>query len=91
MVEVWMAGVWNRTSVAATVPLAPIITAPKTFTIIRKQYIANTKTTYSEEQSILKFAQSQLHVRIKDAYLRKDGFNETFHLCSEVVTEVCHL
>lgn len=78
-----------------TISLTPIIATLNTFTIIRKRYIAYTKKiTYSEDhskKSILKFVQSRVHVRIKDAYLRRDGFDETFHLRSEAVTEVCHL
>ena len=66
MAGVWMAGVWNRRYEAVTVPPIPRTATLNTFTIIRKQYIANTKTTYSEEhskqKSILKFVQSRVHV-----------------------------
>jgi hypothetical protein len=84
-----MTGVWDCRYEAAV----PTTVTLSIFIIIRKQYIANTqKSTYSEKQkSILKFVQSRLHVRSKDAYLRRDGFSETFHLRSEVAIEAFYL
>lgn len=79
---------------AATVP--PTATATLTaFVFVRRYHIVSTKITHNEDDSkqkpTLKLVQSRLHVRIKDAYLRRDFFTETGHLGSKIFVEVHHL